>query len=450
MNLKLVKGPPSAPSPALALASLAPAPAPAPSPGGHAELATDPPGGSTGSGSAPSGLMALLAGKYGTLAEEYESDEDFHWAADKDGLAYNSPPASSHKSNNLVAFYLTCNHTVAMPLFPSASSNSLPVPATLALRSIILPQCLQAIIACMMKASISPSLGCHFSVVDTGATDHMFPNKLAFISYKSIPNLQVWMGNNSFLPVLGHGTTIISLNGQRVLVCNALHVPGLAVPLYSLRTHLKQHGCGFLGTFEAGMLVYFPRFVLLVDTSSNCHLSYEPLGQAAPLDTLHYMQPRCPPSLYPSEQPPLSCTATHTPALIEDDLSAMDLSSNAAPPTGPTMVPPEPPPSPMSVAALSHPDASTINMSTLSSHLCSLAYKVCPSSGPPIPPVPGPPSPVAPVLLSTMNQDEVLKLLLHSTSSPPAVRPCDTPNNFDTKTHWTLEEIHCAMGCQKF
>jgi hypothetical protein len=87
----------------------------------------------------------------------------------------------------------------------------------------------------------------------------MFPNKLAFISYnKSIPNLQVWIGNNSFLLVLGCGTTIISLNGQRVLVHNALHVPGFAVPLYSRRAHLKQHGCGFLGTFEAGMLVYFP------------------------------------------------------------------------------------------------------------------------------------------------------------------------------------------------
>jgi hypothetical protein len=73
--------------------------------------------------------MALLARKYNTLAEEYESDKDFCWAGDKDGLAYNSSPASSCKSNNLIAFYLSCNHTAAMPLFPSASSNSLPIPA---------------------------------------------------------------------------------------------------------------------------------------------------------------------------------------------------------------------------------------------------------------------------------------------------------------------------------
>jgi hypothetical protein len=211
------------------------------------------------------------------------------------------------------------------------------------------------------------------------------------------------MGNNSFLPVVGRGTAIISLNGQCILVCNALHVPGLAVPLYSLRAHLKQHICGFLGTFKAGMLVYFPRFVLLVDTSSNCHVSYKPLCRAATLDTLHYVQPRCPPSLYPSEQPPLSCRVTHTPALIKDDSSVMDVSSNAAPPTNPTAVPLEPPPSPTSVAALSHPDALTIDMSTLSSHLHALADEVCPSSGPPITPVLGPPSPVAPVLLSIMT-----------------------------------------------
>ncbi len=373
----------------------------------------------------------------------------------KDGLAYDAPSAPSCKSNNLVAFYPSCSHTAAMPLCPSASSSGLPVPAALALCSILLPKHLQAIIiARMTKDSISPGLGCCFLVADTGATDHMFPIKLDFISYKSIPNLQVWMDNNSFLPVLGCGTAIISRYGQRILVCNALHVPGLAVPLYSLCAHLKQHSCRFLGTFEAGMLVYFPWFVLSVDTLSDCQLSYKPLDQAALLDTLHYMQPRCPPSLYPSEQPPLSCTVSHTPAFIEDDSSAhgspMDISSNAAPLTSPTAVPLELPPSPTFVAALPHHDTLPINMSTLSSHLCSLANKVCPSSGPPIPPVPGPPSPAVPVLLSTMTQDKVLKLLHHSTSSPPAVCPCDTPNNSDTKTHWTLEEIHCTMGCQKY
>jgi hypothetical protein len=49
------------------------------------------------------------------------------------------------------------------------------------------------------------------------------------------------------------------------------------------------------------MLVYFPSFVLSVDTSSNCHLSYEPLGSSALLESLHYVQRRYSPLLYPSE-----------------------------------------------------------------------------------------------------------------------------------------------------
>jgi hypothetical protein len=179
-----------------------------------------------------------------------------------------------------------------------------------------------------------------------------------------------------------------------------------------------------------------PKGLWKVDMSPNWHLSKEPLGWAAPLDTLHYVQLFCPPSLYSSEQPPLSCTVSHTPAFIEDDSSANgspnDVSSNAAPPTSSTAVPLKPPHSLMSVVTLSHPGVLTIDMSTLSSQLCSLADNVCPSSGPPIPPIPGPHSPVVPVLLSIMTRDKVLKLLHHSTSSPPAVRPCDTPQTIQT------------------
>jgi hypothetical protein len=31
-----------------------------------------------------------------------------------------------------------------------------------------------------------------------------------------------------------------------------------------------------------------------------------------------------------------------------------------------------------------------------------------------------------------------------------SVHPCNTANASDTKTHWTLEELHQAMGCCKF
>jgi hypothetical protein len=92
---------------------------------------------------------------------------------------------------------------------------------------------------------------------------------------------------------MGRSSAIISLNGQRILVRNVLHVPGLVVPLYSLRAHIKQRGCGFIGALDVGILVYFPTFVLSVDTSKDCHLAYELLGWSAPIDTLHYVQPLC-------------------------------------------------------------------------------------------------------------------------------------------------------------
>jgi hypothetical protein len=120
--------------------------------------------------------------------------------------------------------------------------------------------------------------GLRLVVADTGVTDHMVPDHSAFISYKAIRNLRVRMGKNSFAPVLGRGTAIISLNGQRILIRHVLHVPLLLVPLYSLRAHLRQRGCGFVGSHDTGMHVYFPGLVLSVDTSTDCHLTYEPLG----------------------------------------------------------------------------------------------------------------------------------------------------------------------------
>ncbi len=94
------------------------------------------------------------------------------------------------------------------------------------------------------------------------------------------------------------------------------------VPLYSLHTHFTQLGCSFLGVKESGFPVYFSTFVHLVNTAVGCHLSFNPLGHSAPLDTLHYVQPRCPPSTYPSKVSPALSAATPSPAspaVMEDD-----------------------------------------------------------------------------------------------------------------------------------
>jgi hypothetical protein len=179
---------------------------------------------------------------------------------------------------------LCCNFSV---------ESCLPSPTCLATQlgnDIVLPPTL---IKSLLKAIPTMNGGTPFCLVvaNTGATDHMVPDRSTFTSYKSVHGLWVRMGNNLFASVLGRGMAIISLNGQRLLICHVLHVPELRVPLYSLRAHLCQLGCGFVRSHETGLHVYFPGVVLTVDTSSDYHLAYKPLGKTALLLSLHYVQP---------------------------------------------------------------------------------------------------------------------------------------------------------------
>jgi hypothetical protein len=245
---------------------------------------------------------------------------------------------SATKSNSAVTRYgPSCNHAVVVPSCLSVAHTTT-TPASSASsassRDLLVSKRLTLIVLRLSTSSILPPSGaCRFAVADSDATVHMFPDKSAFISYKLVADLQVRMGNNSFLPVLGHGSAIISLNWQRILVRHALHVLGLVVPLYSLRAHCLQPGCGFIGAEGVGILVYFPSFVLTVDAAKDCHLGFDSLGGLAPLESLHYVQPCCMPSLYPSD------LASHTaskhrpllppPAVVEDDGSASDDAASA-------------------------------------------------------------------------------------------------------------------------
>ena len=78
------------------------------------------------------------------------------------------------------------------------------------------------------------------AVTNTGATNYMYPERSASISYHPNPRntLNVRMGGKTLAPILVKVTAIISLNGKMVLVRNVLHVPTLCTPLYSLRRHL--------------------------------------------------------------------------------------------------------------------------------------------------------------------------------------------------------------------
>jgi hypothetical protein len=226
-------------------------------------------------------------------------------------------------------------------------------------------------------------------------------------------------------------------------------VPGLAVPLYSLRTHFTQQGCGLLGTKESGFLIYFLTFVLSVDTAVDCHLS-------APLHTLHYIQPRCSSSTYPSKTSPTLSAATPSP----DSPAVVDDKKDNVPHPHVAVLP----------IQSSSMTSNDIEMSALSTHLKDLMDEVhCLTLPPPQPPQssstplplnpdvdqPSDPSatadePVTHLLLSTMTPKEIACHLHHPGTSLPSVRPCNTANASNTKTHWSAEELHCIMGCRKY
>ncbi len=129
-------------------------------------------------------------------------------------------------------------------------------------------------------------------VADMGATDHMLPDKSAFISYTPVSGGQVRMGKNFFAPIVGQGTAIILLNSKKILICDCLHIPELCNPLYSLRAHQRQWGCEIIGMFGLGMNVFFLTFIVKVDTATDSHLKHAPIGRAAGLADLDYVQPK--------------------------------------------------------------------------------------------------------------------------------------------------------------
>ncbi len=265
---------------------------------------------------ASSGSVATPSGPTAAVEENYNSGEDFRWFGNDDGDDYAPSSGAAHKSNKSVSLYPSCIH-VGVQFTPLHLST--PLPVALSTQTIDLPQKVRDILSCLPLSTIFGITCRRFAVVNTSTTANMFPDKSAFISYKTVANLQVRMGNNTFIPVLGQGSAIVSLNRKCVLVCNALYIPGLVLPLYSLHAHLTQRGCGFIGTYKSGFLVYFPSTVLSVNMSTDYHLSYEPFGSGAPLDSLHYVQPRCSPTLYPSKFAASSIMTTPSPAVVEDD-----------------------------------------------------------------------------------------------------------------------------------
>ncbi len=64
-----------------------------------------------------------------------------------------------------------------------------------------------------------------------------------------------------------------------------------------------------------GMYVFFPSFIVEVDTATNCHLSYAPIGRASQLSSLNYVQP----VQHSTSASATAATPPSAPAVIEDN-----------------------------------------------------------------------------------------------------------------------------------
>jgi hypothetical protein len=160
------------------------------------------------------------------------------------------------------------------------------------------------------------------------------------------------------------------------------------------------------------------------------------------------------PFLYPSEL--ASHTASKSPVVIKEDSSKDDFRASGGP-DAPTWSYPQPKcpvhpvwsPSPTVDSWLPSADFDMVyaKLRSLTETVTSLQH-AAPTPPPGVPPHSR--SQPSPVLTSTMSRDKIISLLGWDGSSLPSVHPCNMTNNTDTKTRWTAEELHHAMGCRKF
>jgi hypothetical protein len=116
-----------------------------------------------------------------------------------------------------------------------------------------------------------------------------------------------------------------------------------------------------------------PYLCPLSQHSCGLHLSFDPIHHSAPLNMPHYVQPRCPPSTYPSKVSPTLSVATPSP----DSPAVMDNDNDNVPHLC------------MAVPSIhsSSTSSNNIDMSSLSTHLKDLTDALrCLTLPPPQPP----------------------------------------------------------------
>ncbi len=405
-----------------------------------------------------------------TDPETYDSGDKYDYKGKYKGKLFKANSANS-KSN--VSLYPSASHATADDPISCSTSAGDPDLSTLSpptscrcstsidpkgVKTIQLPKLVLALLAnppaqstafAFLKSRPASSL----LVVDTGATSHMIPHKLAFISYKPITGHRVRMRNNLFVPILGTSSAIISINGKLILIRDCLHSPALRNPLYSLRGHQRQHGCGHIRMHQLRMFVFFPSFIVKVTMDTDCHLSYEPIGHSTPISKLNYVQPVQAHSLSASTT---AKTTPSAPAVVKDEHD----NNNVMPMYAAHW--PKRPPAPTTLAfdmSLIPPPAFLaclwdLDCDKLIQRIYSLKHVsvTMPDAQDDNSTTPAVVTNARSMLkeLKCMSKDKIQTYPHHPESCFPPICPCDTPNASDSKMAFPPEELHQLTGCSWF
>ena len=295
---------------------------------------------------------------------------------------------------------------------------------------------------------------------DSGATHYMFPDYAAFLSYRRCSDRTCDLGDDTSVPILGVGTAAVRLNGKAILLRNALHVPALRNPLYSLRRHSKMPGCGVFSWHDTGSFLVFPDFILSVDDSVDNMVSYEPLGRSYS-GRYDYAEPRVYPTSPASGRPvtvsdrPPSTPAPASPdhptvtqdeqdgsgisveVDVRDDADSVhntndpatsvdttDEDSDEGSDDNPVQVVPDPIPL--------TPDATATSVDDTD---------VNTDEGPDDNPVEAVPDPISLTTLRTLHEDP---------TDLPSVRPCHVPAACENRTAFDTLKLHRIFACRSF
>jgi hypothetical protein len=194
--------------------------------------------------------------------------------------------------------------------------------------------------------------------------------------------------------------------------------------------------------YGLGFHVFFPTFIIEVDTATDCHLHYSPVGWSAGLPDLNFVQ------LMSCHNALASTTSATSPSRVtiepDDNINPNGVYYASHYPKRPPS--PVPPAINRTATSLQQFTKRLRDMNKADLHNL---LSTDPMADTPPTPVDAPKR-NAPKPLLSMNETNIRELLHHPGLSQPPIWPCDTLNPSVIKSHWTAKELHRITGSRRF